>query len=374
MSNNEKQDILDDILSDGKDNGDKKMENKEKVIYRGGVGVDVGTSFLVVTRQTEDGTFVNKIHRNCLFPMDVNDESADLLERGDYSFIKSNDKYYILGDDAINLTCAIGRGNVIRPMQEGVLNPKLSNASELLFYIIKSIVGEPIVKNENLYFSCPANAIDKEVDNLFHKTVLNGFFAKLGYNPKPINEAMCLIYDNSPVAKNGDEEIPLTGLATSWGAGQVNTCISFKGLCLAEFSCTKSGDNIDEQVEKVTGISKSKIVKIKEKKLDLGNVDTNDRVQTALSVFYDETISRIVYYICENFKDKSNEIDGEIEWIVGGGTSLPSGFCQRLEAIIKKSNLPFKIYRIRHAAQPFLSVSQGACLRAVAAWKKSSKI
>ena len=271
---------------------------KKETKFKPGVGIDIGTAFIVVVRQQEDGTFVNKFHRNCLFGMEINDESADLLERSNYFFIKTNNKYYVCGEDAISLVNAIGKGNIIRPMANGLINPALKESSELLFFIIKAVLGDPIIKDEPLRFSYPANAVDKDMDNLFHKTVLQGFFTKIGYSPKPVNEAMCLIYDNAPTSKNDKgENIPLTGIATSWGAGQTNTCLAFKGLSLAEFSCTRSGDNIDEQVEKVTGISRSKIVKIKEKSLDLRNVDSSDRVQSALSIFYDETINRIIHYI-----------------------------------------------------------------------------
>jgi hypothetical protein len=346
-------------------------EVKKEVKFKPGVGVDVGTSNIVVVRQTEDGTFVNKFHRNMLFPLDINDESADLLERSNYFFIKVVDKYYVIGEDALNLVNAIGKGSIVRPMQNGILNPSLKESSDLLFYIIKAIVGDPIVPNEPLRFTTPANPIDRDLDNLFHQKVLSSFFTKMGYNPKPVNEAMCIIYDCNTIMKSEEGEVPLTGISMSWGAGMVNVCIAYKGLSLMEFSCTKSGDNIDEQVE--TGISRSKIVKIKEKKFDLEKVDPNDRVQTALSIYYDETIDRVVQQVSNRFKEKSNELDGEIEIIVAGGTSMAPGFCKRLEAAVKKVNMPFRIYRIRASETPFYSVGHGACIRSQADYAKSKK-
>jgi len=349
------------------------MTDKKEVKFKPGIGVDIGTSFIVVVRQTEDGTFVNKFHRNCLFPMDVTDESADLIERSSYFFIKVSDKYYVIGDDALSLVNAIGKGNVIRPMQNGLLNPNLKESSDLLFYIIKAIVGEPIIPQETLRFTVAANPIDRDMDNLFHQMVLSNFFTKLGFNAKPVNEAMCIIYDSNPVMKTDEGEVPLTGIATSWGAGMVNSCISFKGLSLVEFSCTKSGDHIDEQVEKVTGVLKSKIIRIKEKKLDLDKIDMNDRIQASLSIYYDETIDRVVHHISSALKEKGSEMDGEIEWIVAGGTSMPKGFKGRLEKAIKKANVPLKIYNVRYASAPFYSVGQGACLRALADHAKEQK-
>lgn len=348
-------------------------DKKEEVKMKPGVSVDVGTSFLVVSRQREDGTFINRFHRNCLFPLDINDESADLLERSNYFFIKTNDKFYIIGEDAVSVVNAIGKGSVIRPMANGILNPSLKESSDLLFYIIKAIVGEPIVPNENLRFTIPAIPVDRDIDNLFHQKVLENFFNKLGFSAKPVNEAMSVIFDCNPILKSDEGEIPLSGIALSFGAGMVNVAMAYKGMSLVEFSCTKSGDNIDEQVEKVTGMQKSKIVKIKEKKLDLDKIDATDRVQTALSIYYDETIDRVISQICSKFKEKSSEIDGEIEIVVAGGTSMVPGFCKRLEIAVKKSNMPFKIYRVRHSDTPFYSVANGACIRAMADYQKTQK-
>jgi len=349
------------------------MTEQKEVKFKPGVGIDVGTSNIVVVRQTEDGTFVNRFHRNMLYPLDINDESADLLERSNYFFVKTNDKYFVVGEDALNLVNAIGKGNIIRPMKDGILNPSLKESSDLLFYIIKAIIGNPIIPNESLRFTLPANPIDRDIDNLFHQKVLNSFFTKLGYSSKPVNEAMCIVYDCNPVMKSEEGEIPLTGIATSWGAGMTNVALAFKGMSLVEFSCTKSGDNIDEQAEKVTGISRSKIVKTKEKKLDLDNVDMSDRVQAALSIYYDETIDRIVSSISNKFKEKTSEMDGKIEWIVAGGTSMVKGFTKRLEAAIQKVGVPFDILRIRNSSHPFYSVGQGACIRAQADHAKSQK-
>ena len=173
----------------------KNVKEEKGLKFKPGVGVDVGTSNIVVARQTEDGTFVNRFHRNMLYPLAISDESADLIDRSDYLFVKVKDKYYIVGEDALKLVNAIGKGEVVRPMKDGILNPSLKESSELLFYIIKAVVGDPIVENEHLRFSIPANPIDRDLDNLFHKMVLNSFFSKMGYESKSVNEAMCIAYD-----------------------------------------------------------------------------------------------------------------------------------------------------------------------------------
>jgi hypothetical protein len=345
----------------------------KKPKFKPGVGVDVGTSNIVVARQTEDGTFVNRFHRDMLYPLDVSDESADLLDRSDYLYVKVDDKYYVVGEDALKLVNAIGRGEVVRPMKDGILNPSLKESSELLFYVIKAVVGDPIIENEPLRFSVPANPVDVDLDNTFHKMILQNFFAKLGYEAKSANEAMCIGYDCNPVMKDDDGEVPLSGICCSAGGGMWNLSLCYKGLSLVEFSCTKSGDHLDDRVSKVTGMPSSKVIKVKERKLDLGSVDMSDRVQAALSIYYDEMLDRMVHHICNEFKEKSSEMDGQIEIVVAGGTSMAPGFCDRLKAALDRVDMPFDIYQVRHSPTPFYSVSQGACIRAQADYAKKQK-
>ena len=381
-------DILDDILGDE----DKKAPDvvktdaklvvidattkdvSEKLDYLPGCGVDIGTSNIVVARRTKEGTFVNRFHRNMLYPLDISEEAMDLLEKSSYLYVKVGDKYFVVGEDALTLVNAIGRGDIVRPMKDGILNPSLKESTDLLFYIIKAVVGDPIIENEPLRFSIPANPIDSDLDNLFHKMILDDFFKRIGYDPKAVNEAMCICYDCNPVMIDDDgKKLPLTGIVCSAGGGMWNIALSFKGLSLVEFSCTKSGDNLDEQVAKVTGISKNKVIKVKEKKLDLENIDSTDRVQTALSIYYDEMLNRMIHHITENFKDKNSEMDGEVEIVIAGGTSMAPGFCKRFSVVAKASELPFNITSVRHSETPFYSVSQGACIRAQADHSKNKK-
>lgn len=350
-----------------------KQESKQEIKFKPGVGVDVGTSNIVVARQTEDGTFVNRFHRDMLYPLEVSEEAADLLDRSDYLYVKVDNKYYVVGEDALKLVNAIGKGSVVRPMKDGILNPSLKESSDLLFYIIKAVVSDPIVENEPLRFSCPANPVNVDADNSFHKMILQNFFTKLGYDAKPVNEAMCIGYDCNPIMKEDEGEVPLSGICASFGGGMVNVALTYKGLELNSFSVTKSGDDIDEKVSKVTGISSNKIIRIKEKDLDLSKNDMSDRVKAALTIYYDEMINRVIHLISKEFIKRSSEVEGEIEVVVAGGSSMPKGFCDKFEDNLKKSDIPFNIYKVRHSDSPFNSVSQGACIRARSDYKKSQK-
>lgn len=341
-----------------------------ETIFKPGVGVDIGTANIVVSRQKEDGTFINKHYRNMLYPLEANEETYELLAKSDYLYVHINDKIYVVGDDALRLVSALGHGDIVRPMKDGILNPSLKESSDLLFFIIKAITGDPIIENEPLRFSVPANPVDEPLDNLFHKMVLTQFFTKLGYKAQAINEAMCIAYDSNPILKSDEGDIPVSGIVCSCGAGMWNIALCYKGLGLVEFSCTKSGDYLDEQTALVTGEKKSKIIKTKEKKLDLTNIDSSDRVQMALNVYYDELINRMTHHINNEFKEKSSELDGEIEFVFAGGVSLVPGFIERVKEVFKTVKSPFNIYNVRQSKTPFHSVAQGACIRALADHKK----
>jgi len=346
----------------------KKVEGKKTEKFKPGMGVDVGTSNIVVTRQTTDGVFVNKFHRDMLFQLDASEESEELLQRGEYLCVKTKDKYYVVGEDALKIASAINRSeDIVRPMKNGILNPNLNTSSELLFFIIKALCGDPIVEGEKLRFSIPANPINGEIDNRFHQMVLKSFFDKLGYDSKPVVEGMALCYDCSPTLIEEDgNEVGLSGIGISFGGGMINVSLMYRGLELDSFSIVSSGDEIDASTSKVCGIPVANIIKAKEKKLDLNKIDATDRVQQALSIFYDSMIERVVKSIGKNFKDKKSELEGKIEVVIAGGTSLCNGFISRLEEGFKKFPIPFDILRIRHSKTPFYSVGQGSCIRAMA--------
>jgi len=354
---------------------EQKKTEKAEGKYLPGIGVDVGTSNIVIARQCEDGSFFVRHHRNMLFEMEANDESSDLLERSDYLYIKTADKYYIVGEDALKLVNALGRGEIVRPMQNGLMNPTLKKAQTLLNYILEAVVGKPQFQGEPLRFSVPANPIDKlEVNNLFHQTVLAQFFTNLGFSPKPINEALSNLYNEAPSMEvEGEGTFPLTGFSISFGGGMTNCCLALRGMSLVEFSSTQCGDHIDRQTAVVTGEPVAKVMRVKEKKFNLESPDQSDRIQQALSIYYDEMVSRVVKNMLKEFAKESREFAGPIEVVVCGGTAMIPGFMSRFDRVLGSLQFPFTIKGSRLSATPFFSVSRGCALAARGDHKKMKK-
>lgn len=339
----------------------EKIENK---VLKPGVGVDVGTANIVVTRQYEDGSYSVKHHRNMLFKVE-DSEDMDMLLANALS-VKVQGKTFVVGQDALSLVNALGGGTLIRPMKDGLLNPSVSEAEELLFHILQAVVGKPIKEGEKLRFSVPANPIDRPDDNnFFHEQVLQAFFKGLGYESKGVNEAAAVVYSEGISMDDPDQGLfPLTGVGISWGAGMANAAAVLKGKPVAVISNTRCGDYIDQQVAKVTGKTISNIIKIKEKNLDLEAINESDRTLKALSIFYDEVINRIGKGLIKSFSESGTKFDGPIVIVNAGGTSMPKGFVGRLKKVLLGLEMPFEVKDVAISKTPFFAVSRGCCLAA----------
>jgi len=359
---------------------EEKVEAPKKLNL--GVGADIGTATIVVAREKADGSFSIRHHRNMLYRLGANEEAADLLDRGGYLYVKSGEDYYIVGNDALTFANAIGGGEIIRPMQDGLLNPKLTKARKLLFHIVKMVVGDPEQPGETLRFSLPANPVDRGSDfnNEFHESVLRGFFLKMGYEPKPINEAMANLVMQTPSMATPDGIKKNSGYSISFGGGMSNSCVAIEGVSISQFSNTGCGDFIDRQAAQMTGKPVGIVMRIKEKSVDLNLDDLDydedideDNIRFSISTYYSEMMRRVLRQISEQLSKKDHYFEGPLDIVVCGGTSLAPGFVDRLKKVIATVKLPFEVKDVKLAKDPFYSVAQGACLAARGDWEKSKK-
>ena len=139
----------------------KKRESLNKNFYKEfvmsdkdtpkGVGLDVGTSFLVAGRFDANGSInFNKI-RDCFLhipyktPINRKMIKRGLDDRG-APYITQPDGFYVLGEDAFNMANERHQ-NTRRPMSRGVLSPKEKAAFPILKELIGLIIGKPKVEN-----------------------------------------------------------------------------------------------------------------------------------------------------------------------------------------------------------------------------------
>jgi hypothetical protein len=187
---------------------------------------------------------------------------------------------------------------------------------------------------------------------------------------------LAVVFAENPKMHAPDGDIPFTGIGISMGAGMVNFCLAERGVPIDEFSVCRSGDWIDQNVSRMTGQPKTKVLRIKEKKLNFNNIDESDDVILALECYYEDLVN-YVFRDCfaKRFKGNKGSIDHPIDIILSGGTASPPGFDKKVRKLLSKIEMPFEIGEIRMAGggetkKMLQTVARGCYLRAKQAAKK----
>lgn len=346
-------------------------------------GQDFGTMFLVTCRENKDGKIQYNTVRDCYRVIDYDEEFEDTLKAQGASYVRDDSKIYVLGGDAYLQAgmAEFGAGQagsnediLQRPMKDGILNPDspkmaMTIMRELAKLCIEKDIG-PARPGEVLYFSIPADPVDSSINNKFHTMMVQRHLRSLGYDAYPLSEPLAVIFAENPKMYMPEGEIPFTGIGISCGAGQVNFCLAERGLPLDEFSVARSGDWIDENAARMIGQPKTKVIRVKERRLDFNNIDPEDEVLLALECYYEELVNYVFGLFKKRFESNKGSIDHPIEIILSGGTASPKGFDQKVEKMIARMNLPFEIKRVRMAKDMLRTVAKGCYIRAKQAAKK----
>jgi hypothetical protein len=341
----------------------KEFEMAEGDVPKG-VGLDVGTSFLVSGRFDQKGNIMFQKVRDCFLHIPYRTPiNKMMLQKGlddrQAPYIEQPDGFYVLGDPAFAMANERHQ-DTRRPMSRGVLSPKEKAAFPILKELISIVVGEPRFRGERLVFGVPAKPIDAEFDQVFHSDMIKSFIASKGFDPYPMNEAEALAY--SELLNEG-----LTGIAISCGAGMMNVVVMSAGDPVVTFSTARSGDWIDEQVAIATDMTKSLIQQEKEGAgIDLMNPDANNQIHQAIAVYY----GNLLVYTLENIahdlarSPSLPKFKDPIPMVIGGGTSLPKGFLEKFNQALATVEMPVEISQVRHASDPLHAVANGLTLAA----------
>jgi hypothetical protein len=325
-------------------------------------GLDVGTSFIVLSRNTKSGNIVYKDFRDAFYIIKPTTPVATkMIEKGlnGKIFIKDNDgSFILLGKDAIEK--AIERNDTAkRPMYRGVVSAKEKDAKRILAFILKEVVGQASEAGEKLVFCIPAQPVDQEDDDFdvgYHEDVVKTVLAECGYDARSINEAEALCY-----AELAEDDY--TGIGISCGAGMTNVCVMLNGEPTVVFSTTKSGDWIDRMSAVATGESDS-VVQVEKEGGGFTIGQPNDNiVLAAVSAYYE----RLIDYTTKNLSAAlSNhkslpKFKNELTIVIAGGTSQADGYIDMFIDKLKANGFPLPVKEVRHANDPLHAVSKG-CL------------
>jgi len=375
----EVEDITEVILRKEKENNEPKKKIERKAVTgssRSGVGLDVGTAFIVGSRQHGDKVAFRSI-RNAYYGMAPNPVMQKLLtdaskrdddeenDHGGTGYLEMGNEIIVIGEKALAYA-ASNHGETRRPMVQGVLSPD-GNAESIMSILIKKALGEPIKKGETCRFSVPAEPFDDEdIDIIFHEGILSAILQDIGYDPKPINEGEAICY-----SELSSDEDRLTGGAFSLGGGQSNGCIIFEGRPIISFSIARGGDWIDQKSHKHARMqSAAEMTYFKENnEVDLMSpkgCSDNERAAVALATYYRYHIRNLVEAVAQLIKQEKviPTFNKPIKWVVGGGTSKAVNCVELIKEEFARQNLPFVIGDVVQASNPLCAVSNGCLIAA----------
>jgi hypothetical protein len=326
-----------------------------------GKGLDIGTVNLVSAMQDDSGNVVVRKMRNAFIDVPMDNFSKNMLTRLKVPYVVHGKKMYVLGDAAFELANVLNR-NTRRPMADGLISPKETDALPVMRLLIDSILDKPRVQNELCYYSIPGDPLDSVSNVMYHRDVFDGALKSLGYTPKPLLEGHAVVF-----AELAEDDF--TGIGISCGGGMFNICVSYKSMPALAFSVSRGGDWIDNNVAHVLAIKPAKASMIKEKGKETGMdiAKPRNREEEAIGIFYRNIIDYVLTNIKQRFETASDmpSFPDPVDIVFAGGTSMVGGFITICQEVIKKLEFPIPYKNVRLAEDPFNAVAKGTLMAAL---------
>ena len=324
---------------------------------RSALGLDVGTSRLVLARQSEQG-FDYRSQLNAFVEIPFSKMTENVLKKENVPYRLEGDKIVVYGSESERFADLL-QMETRRPMTKGVLNPTEPASVEMIKQLVETLTDGESGAGRPMYFSVPAMPLGEETSLTFHEASLGQMIRDLGYEPKPINEGLAVVYAEL-------ESSNYSGIGISCGGGLCNVCLSYLAVPVASFSVPKAGDFIDSSASSITGELATLIRLAKESEFYINGASPN-KVHQVLSVYYDDMIRALVHGLHESIAKTRNmpRIAKPIPIVLSGGTASPKGFRERFEQILKESNFPLQISEIRMAQDPLTATAKGALVAAL---------
>ena len=343
------------------------------------VGVDVGTMFFQMAERTHEGKMSIKSIRNAFVELPDSEDTEDILSNNDWQWVKDGKHYYILGEDSLRVANMFpNKIELRRPMQDGVLNKAEKQKMLVMAEMIESTIGKA-TSDRSVVCTCVSSpSADGSTDSTFHRARLSGMIQRLGWKVEVVEEGHALVLSERPIIIEKDElgedvEVPFSGVGISFGAGRANCVLAYKGLQVIGTSVARSGDWIDKRVSEATGTPIAQVTRKKERMLDFEDVNYEDDVIFALDAYYGEMVTFVFNKFATQFSDVKSDFEYPLEIVLGGGTSMPKGFCRKVKEVIDGLDLPFEIREIRLANDSRNAVVKGCLAQAIRVKKRMDK-
>lgn len=345
--------VLIALLAAGKQQSDLLIKGQKLL------GLDVGTSRLLVAKKAEPGNIIVRAQRNAFLELPTDQITLRHLKRSSISYVELDNKRYIVGDDAYIHGHMFPHLELKRPMANGVLSiePK---ALPIIKEIIGALVGTA-PEGSVCAYSVPAVPVDSSRLVQYHQDVIGGILELYGYHPVIVNEGVT-------VANVGLEQYDLTGLALSFGGGLINAALMVKGISNLQISVSQAGDFVDGFAAKDLGLAPIQVTSLKESgEIDISKTQTTREGQ-AIKSYIILTIRHALSEIAKYFELGKNKPHFETPLpvaIAGGGCLIP-GFLEVFIKELQTFNMPFKIdySKVFIVPDPLTAIARGALIEA----------
>ena len=321
------------------------------------MGLDVGTSHIVAAQ--DKTTHVDSVKQlNAFFTVPKSKFSKSILNEKNVMYYERADMFYVIGY-AAEYFANMFNTDTRRPIKGGIVSPKEEEGLSVIQALVNTLIQKPRNFGETLCFVIPGEPLDGTDSAVYHESVIKRFLGSMGYSPVSINEGMSVV-----VSELSGEDY--TGMGISMGGGMCNICLSYLSFPVITYSIQMAGDYIDSMTGTAVGEPATRIKTIKEKELDLTK-EPKDRIMTALHIFYDELIFRLLNSLERilTSTDKIPKISNPIPLVLSGGTAMPNGCKEKFEKMLKNVQLPVEISSVRVAEDPLNTPAKGALIMAM---------
>jgi hypothetical protein len=333
------------------------MNNAEEAEYTQPVGLDIGTSRIVVARNA-DKKYQYESQLNAFLTIPYSKLAESLLQRENVFHEVQGADIVVAGNDAQKFA-EVFHVETRRPMANGVLNPHEPHSLAVLRRIVGKLMGPAAAEGQKAFFSIPAATDQGEGGIAYHEASMKLILSDLGYAPTAIQEGLAVVFGELGASN-------FTGIGISCGSGLCNACLAVLSVPVLSFSVQKAGDYIDNQAAAVTGDLATRLRVVKEQSFRLNGL-TADRTANALNVYYQAMITNLTESLRAHISatQRLPKLDQAIPLVLSGGTVMPKGFLDHFSAALRTQDFPVKLSEVRLSADPLNSTARGALMAAL---------
>jgi len=322
------------------------------------IGLDVGTSRIVVARNTQDDIQYDS-HLNAFVAIPYSKITEGVLQRERIPHTALANELVVHGNESEKFAGLLN-AEIRRPMSEGILDPKEPESLRMMREILTSMLKEHSATDRpKLCFTVPAAPLGAENSHTYHEATVREILTEIGYQPIVISEGLAVVYSEL-------ESSNYTGIGISCGGGLCNVCLAYLSVPVLSFSLAKAGDFIDSNAAAVTGERANRIRLAKEDSFHFNGFFA-DKIHQVLGVYYADMILSLVSALKEAFARTKTipQFSKPIPMVLSGGTTLPPGFRDRFEKVLGEQDFPIALSEIRMAERPLQATAKGALVCAL---------